>query len=188
MSGMFCRFRPLLASPIPQRQMEIEQPHLIEAQPELSPAQHVRQRSPANSRPANMAANPPKIGIPPTAARWFQWCRPALNPLKGIYSIRLRPSGHRGWTACCLKSSQKASALTCSLAKTAIGSENPPLSPLASLFSAPWLSHQGQAIIQELFHLKIEAPTGAGVCADLRERSVPRKALSDELAASDIAR
>jgi hypothetical protein len=36
------------------------------------------------------------------------------------------------------------------------------------------------------FHIKNKAPTGAGVCADLRRRSVPRKALSDELVASDV--
>jgi hypothetical protein len=36
------------------------------------------------------------------------------------------------------------------------------------------------------FHLKNEAPTGAGTHADLHKRSVPRTALSDELAASDI--
>jgi hypothetical protein len=38
----------------------------------------------------------------------------------------------------------------------------------------------------EAFHLKKEAPTGAGGRADLREGSIPRKAFSDELAASDI--
>jgi hypothetical protein len=37
-----------------------------------------------------------------------------------------------------------------------------------------------------VFHLKNEAPTGAGARTDLRERSVPHKAFSDELAASII--
>jgi hypothetical protein len=37
-----------------------------------------------------------------------------------------------------------------------------------------------------VFHRKNEVPTGAGARADLRERSVPHKAFSDELAASDI--
>ncbi len=60
------------------------------------------------------------------------------------------------------------SLLARSLAKTAIGSVNPPLNPLAPLFSAPWPSHQVQAVIEELFHLKNEAPTGTGGWADLR--------------------
>jgi hypothetical protein len=78
------------------------------------------------------------------------------------------------------------SALAHSPAKTAIGSVNPLLSPLAPLLSAPWPSNQVQAIIYELVHRKTEALTGAGARADLRERSVPRKAFSDELTASDI--
>jgi hypothetical protein len=36
------------------------------------------------------------------------------------------------------------------------------------------------------FHIKNKAPTGAGACADLRGRSVQRKALSDELVVSDV--
>jgi hypothetical protein len=73
------------------------------------------------------------------------------------------------------------------LAKTAVSDvNNPLLSPLASLRSTPWLSRQVQAVIYELFHLKNEAPTGTGACTDLSKRSVPCKALSDELAASDI--
>jgi hypothetical protein len=39
------------------------------------------------------------------------------------------------------------------LAKTAVGGINPQLSPLASLLSAPWPSHQVQAVIQELFFI-----------------------------------
>jgi hypothetical protein len=39
-------------------------------------------------------------------------------------------------------------------AKTAICGVNTPLSPLASLFSTPWPSHQAQAIISELFILR----------------------------------
>ncbi len=73
------------------------------------------------------------------------------------------------------------------LAKTAIGGINPPLSLLALLLSALWPSCQVQAIISELFHLKDEAHTGTGAHAELRERSVPWKALNDELAASNIA-
>jgi hypothetical protein len=38
----------------------------------------------------------------------------------------------------------------------------------------------------ELFHLKNKAPIGAGFRIDLCERSVLRKAFSDDLAASDI--
>ncbi len=71
-------------------------------------------------------------------------------------------------------------------AKTVIGGINLLLSPLTPLLSAPWPSRQVQAIIKELFHLKYEAPTGAGGRADLREGSVPCKAFSDELATSDI--
>ncbi len=77
------------------------------------------------------------------------------------------------------------SMLARSPAKTSIGSVNPPLSPLAPLLSAPWPSRQDQAIIEELFHHKNEAATGARGRADLRERSVSCKAFSDELAASD---
>jgi hypothetical protein len=75
--------------------------------------------------------------------------------------------------------------LTRSPVKTAIGGVNLPLSLLASLLSAPWLSHQVQAIIQELFHLENEAPIGAEACANLRKRSVPHKAYSDDFPASD---
>ncbi len=77
--------------------------------------------------------------------------------------------------------------LACSPSKTAMGGKNLPLSPFTSLLSAPWLSHQVQAVIWELFYLKNEAPSGAGARADLCKRSVPHKALSDELAASHIA-
>jgi hypothetical protein len=72
-------------------------------------------------------------------------------------------------------------------AKTAICGVNTLLSPLALLFSTPWPSHQAQAVISELFHLKDNSPTGVGARAGLHKRSVPRKALSDELAANDIA-
>jgi hypothetical protein len=75
---------------------------------------------------------------------------------------------------------------TFSLAKTAVRGVNQPLSPLASLLSTPWLSRQVQAVILELFHLENEAPTGARACPNLRKRSVPHKALSDELAVSNI--
>jgi hypothetical protein len=71
-------------------------------------------------------------------------------------------------------------------AKMAISGVNPLLSLLASLLSTPWPSRQVQAIISELFHLKNKAPTAAGARADLCESSIPCKALSDELAASDI--
>jgi hypothetical protein len=52
------------------------------------------------------------------------------------------------------------------------------LSPLALLLSASWLSRQ--------VHLNNEAPIGDGGRTDLHEGSIPRKAFSDELAASDI--
>jgi hypothetical protein len=39
-----------------------------------------------------MAANPPKARILPTAAKGFGRRRPALNPQKDVFSIRLRPS------------------------------------------------------------------------------------------------
>jgi hypothetical protein len=77
------------------------------------------------------------------------------------------------------------SALTHWPAKTAIGGVNLTLSLLALLLSGPWPSCQIQAIIKKLFHLKNLAPIGAGARADL-ETSVPRKAFSDELVASDI--
>jgi hypothetical protein len=63
------------------------------------------------------------------------------------------------------------SALACSPAKTAIGDVNPPLNPLAPLLSASWPSCQVQL---KLFNLNNEAHEG----------SIPRKAFSDELAAS----
>jgi hypothetical protein len=77
------------------------------------------------------------------------------------------------------------SALARSLAKTDIHGLNPLLIPLPLLLSAPWLSRQVQAVIQELFHLENAAPTGAGGQADLCETSVLRKAFSGKLAASD---
>jgi hypothetical protein len=40
--------------------------------------------------------------------------------------------------------------------------------------------------LEAFFHLKNEALTGAGARADLVETYLPRKAFSDELAASDI--
>jgi hypothetical protein len=60
--------------------------------------------------------------------------------------------------------------------KNAIGGVNSPLIPLESLLSASWPSHLVQAVISEIFHLKDNAPTGAGAREDLCERSVPRKA------------
>jgi hypothetical protein len=39
-----------------------------------------------------MAANPPKTKIPPTAARQFGRRRPALNPQKDVFYVRLHPS------------------------------------------------------------------------------------------------
>jgi hypothetical protein len=45
---------------------------------------------------ANMAANLPESRIPPTAAGWFWQYRLALNPPKGMFSIRLCLSGPRG--------------------------------------------------------------------------------------------
>jgi hypothetical protein len=38
-----------------------------------------------------MAANPPKIRIPPMAAGWFYQCRPVLNPPKGVFFTRINP-------------------------------------------------------------------------------------------------
>ncbi len=38
-----------------------------------------------------MAANPQETGIPLTAAGRFLRCRPALNPQRDVFSIRLRP-------------------------------------------------------------------------------------------------
>jgi hypothetical protein len=61
---------------------------------------------------------------------------------------------------------------------------NPPLRLLALLLSATWPSSQVQA--QKFFYLKNETLTGAGGQADLLEGSIPRKAFSDELAASHI--
>jgi hypothetical protein len=39
-----------------------------------------------------MAANPPKTRIPPTAAKRFGRRRPALNPQKDLFYVRLRSS------------------------------------------------------------------------------------------------
>jgi hypothetical protein len=118
-----------------------------------------------------------------TATNLFEWRRLALNLLKGVFSIRLRPSGPRGphafskalgrcqrWHVHKNRYRQRKSA-----AKSAL-----------TAFSPLWLSHQVEAIIYEIFYLKNKAPTGAGGRADLRGRSVPCKAFSDELAASDI--
>ncbi len=41
---------------------------------------------------ANMVADPPETRIPPTAAGWFLRFRPALNPQKNVFSIKIRPS------------------------------------------------------------------------------------------------
>ncbi len=51
----------------------------------------------------------------------------------------------------------------------------------------PLAATSAQPVISELFHLKDEAQTCTVARADLRERSVLPKALSDELAASNIA-
>jgi hypothetical protein len=40
---------------------------------------------------ANIVANLPKIGIPPTAAGWFWRCRLALNLPKGVFFARINP-------------------------------------------------------------------------------------------------
>jgi hypothetical protein len=38
-----------------------------------------------------MVANPPKTGIPLTAAELFLRCRLVLNPQKDVFSVRLHP-------------------------------------------------------------------------------------------------
>jgi hypothetical protein len=39
-----------------------------------------------------MVACPPETRIPPTAAGRFLRCRPALNPQKKVFSIKIHPS------------------------------------------------------------------------------------------------
>jgi hypothetical protein len=53
-------------------------------------------------------------------------------------------------------------------------------------FFRPLAITSGPGRLLKLFHLKNDAPTGAGGRADLRETSIPRKAFSGKLAASDI--
>jgi hypothetical protein len=55
------------------------------------PAKRAWCRSPGSSSSANMAANPLETRIPPTAAKRFGQHRPALNPQKDIFYVRLRP-------------------------------------------------------------------------------------------------
>jgi hypothetical protein len=92
-------------------------------------------RSPANSSPANIAANPPKTRIPPTAAKRFGWSRPALNPQKDVFSIRLRPSAWGGPHAV-LKALGRGRRFYVRRRKPAFGGVNPldlSLIPLASV-------------------------------------------------------
>jgi hypothetical protein len=58
----------------------------------LLPAKRAWCRSPASSSSANMAVNPLETRIPLTAAKRFGRRRPALNPQKDVFSVRLRPS------------------------------------------------------------------------------------------------
>ncbi len=81
-----------------------------------------------------------------TTANWFGRRRPALNPPKGIFSIRLRPSGP-GEPHAASKALGRCWRWHVRRWKTAIGGVNPPLSPLAPLLSTPWLSRQVQAVI-----------------------------------------
>jgi hypothetical protein len=80
-----------------------------------------------------MVANLSNTRIPPTATKRFGWCRPALNPPKDVFSIRLRPSGPKGLYTV-LKAVNMRRRLHVCRRKCSI---NPPLSPLASLLPPP---------------------------------------------------
>jgi hypothetical protein len=62
---MFCEYIPPLAVLIPQQRTDVGPPNKREAYPDLLTAKRVGKRIPANSSPANMAANPPNTRIPP---------------------------------------------------------------------------------------------------------------------------
>ena len=96
MSGTFFRFIPPLPGPILRRWADLGRPNFCEASPGRLPAKRWRNKSPAGSSPANMAANPPESRIPLRSSGWFWRCGPALNPPAVVFSVMIRPFGPRG--------------------------------------------------------------------------------------------
>ncbi len=103
-----------------------------------------------------MAANAPESRIPPTTARWSGRCGPALNPLRGIFSIRLHPlgPGHHMMLQYLKALGRRRHWHICRW-KPAIGNLHPgnlPLILLASLLSFLSLQCQVHAIVEQIFH------------------------------------
>jgi hypothetical protein len=118
-----------------------------------------------NSSLVNIAANLPKIGIPLTPVGHFQQCRPALNPPKDIFSIRIHPFDPADYMLPekLLKGvnvDMFASENGCRGQKSATQSARIPSFHSSAITSGPGC-HLGA------FSSKDEAPTGAGARADL---------------------
>jgi hypothetical protein len=85
-----------------------------------------------------MATNPPETGIPLAAAGRFLRYRPALNPQRDIFSVRLRPSAS-GDHMLSQKLLVDVGVYTFAGRKPAFGSVKPldlPLIPLTLVLSA----------------------------------------------------
>ncbi len=80
-------------------------PDMSEVSPGLLPVNRSILKSPANSSPVNMAANPPKSRILLTTAGWSKWCGPALNLVKRHIFCQDTSLWTQG-TTWCLKSSR----------------------------------------------------------------------------------
>ncbi len=88
----FLRMYTAASGPISQRWTDIGRSNWRELLPGLLPPKHTREkRCQANSRPANMLANPLESRIPSTAAGWSWWCGPALNPLNDVHFTKINP-------------------------------------------------------------------------------------------------
>jgi hypothetical protein len=91
MSGRSCGCMLPLGIPILRLWTVIGWPDCCEVSPGPLPAKYARQRSPAGSSLANMAANLLKSRIPPITAGWSLLCGPMLNIPKDVFSIRIHP-------------------------------------------------------------------------------------------------
>ncbi len=93
---MFCGSIPPLAGDIPRRRMDVGAAKLAwgVAWPFCRPTLPVEKSS--EFKFGEYSSQSARKRNSTTAANWFRQCRPALNLPKGVFSVRLRPSGPRG--------------------------------------------------------------------------------------------
>ncbi len=122
---------------------------------------------------SNMAANSTESGIPPTAAECSWRCGLVLNPSKHTFSIRTRPLG--------LRDNMLFQKLLVHIGVDPFASCS---FPLHRFFPLLGRSHQVLTAIYELYHLEKTRLVMMLRLLTSSYSSVPRRALSNELATS----